>query len=307
MRRLAPAAALLLALWGCAGPAGPRSPLPAGSEASPAQGIQDAAARDAAIRFIHAYATAPQDGGTALTGVVDGLASDWAHWFDVQNATFDGAVTGQASILSVGPPASTNGATPAVVVDVQASVTFTYAPSDGSSLAPQVRSLDGPMLLAQVGPYDYRVEDFTRDGQALHSFFASLAGPGTVREGIRVSVHAVIVSGATWQVGLDVRNSSASSIEVGSSNVGLFLDQQIVPGTVVSTFDPIQPGTTEEGFVTLPAPAGAGQLALVLRFGSSVEPIDFVIAIPDPREATGQSVPSSSPSPAPSGDGALAG
>ncbi|HEV8563696.1 MAG TPA: hypothetical protein VGR41_02150 [Actinomycetota bacterium] len=307
MRRAAPAAAgLLLVFSACASVVGPSAPLPSTAEPSPAQGAQDAAARDAAIRFIRAYAGAPNDGGEALTGLADGLAKEWAHWVSVQNNAFDGTIHGVASILSVGAPQPLNGSTfPGLVVEVQATVAFTLAPADGSVIAPQVRSLDGPMSLTQVGPYDWRVADFTRDGQALHSFFVSLSGPGTVEADVTVGVHAVVLTAGAWQIGIDVQNDGSEAIALDAANVALFLDQELVPGNTGSTFEPIAAGATAEGFVTLPAPTTAGRPVVVLRFGTTGDSIDFVISIPDPREAAGQAVPTESASPSPTG--ALAG
>jgi hypothetical protein len=305
MPRVVPAAALTLALCACAGATEPRSPLPSAAEPSPAQGVQDASVRDTAIRFIHAYATAPQDGGDALIALVNGLAAEWAHWVSVQNAAFNGTIGGVVTILSIGAPHPLDGSGPALIVDVQATVTFTPAPADGTVVAPQVRSLDGPMSLTQDGPYAWRVADFTRDGQALHSFFVSLSGPGMVQSDVTVGVHAVVLAAGEWQVGLDVRNGTDGAIALDARNVALLLDQDLVAGDTGSTFEPIAAGTTAEGFVTLPAPTTAGQPLVVLRFGTTGDSIDFVIPIPDPREAAGQVVPTQNPSP--SSPGALAG
>jgi hypothetical protein len=266
--------------------------------------VQDTAARNAVTRFIRAYATAPQDGGEALAGVVDGLATEWAHWVAVQNAAFDGTIAGAAEIVSVSAPEPLGETSSALVVQVEATVTFAPQPADGTPLAPQVRSLDGPMSLVQVAPYDWRVSDFTRDGQLLDSFFVSLTGPGTVRQNITVEVHAVILAAGAWQVGVGVRNGSEGAIALDPTNVALVLDQSVVPGTTGSTFEPIEAGASAEGFVTLPAPTVAGQPIVVLRFVTERDTIDFVISIPDPREATGQPV---QPSAAPASPGGLAG
>ncbi|MBI3647711.1 MAG: hypothetical protein HY240_02990 [Actinobacteria bacterium] len=299
MRRLVlPPMLATLALTACVGISGPRAPL-ASTALAPAPGIEEATARAAAIGFIQAYAQAPRDGGRALSAAVDGpLLSEWAHWLAVQNSHFPGSIEGAATITSVGVPStldpSKSGSDqPEVLLDVQASVSFTYSPAAGASPPPpQVRSLNGPMLLAEVGPGEWRVRDFTRDGTPLDLTMFVYTGLSTAKQGVTVRLANVILAGSVWQFGLVVENGTSGPIHLDTSVTAMVLDGTPVTGRAQTTFGTIEPGTTVEGFVSLPAPQGPGQPAVFLRFVGAGGLIDLGMPFQDPRQVLASPSPS---------------
>ena len=291
MRRAVVMSALGLGmLSACSGPVGPRAPLPSSAPLSPALGVQDAAARGAAIRFLQAYASASQDGGDALIGIVAGpLGERWAHSVTLQNVLEPG-YTGTADITSVGapqlqPPGQGSRAVE-VVVEVRATVTLRPPAGSGGSAAPVVRSFDGPMTLAQTGPAEWRVVSFNRDGAKLEDFFKVYSGEIT-RNAVTVHVDSLIMTDTTWRFDVQVSNDGDRGISIDERNTILLVDRTALARAVATFPGPIQPGGSQEGFLSFPPQTNPGEYALQIEFTTDTDPIVVGVRIGDPTSSPG--------------------
>jgi hypothetical protein len=299
----------LLAVLGVActrGAAGPTAP--ATTQVDLDDAVRAAGARDAARAFVEAYAAAPADAGGRLQALVGTpLLRRWAGWLQVQNEGFPGTIAGDPAGILVGPAApfeveSVPGSGDILrQVDLRASVTFAFAPTDGDAFD-VVRSLDGPIRLIRGPGQDWSVLDFTRDGIPLTGQFEVVSDARDAGPGAEAAVAAFFAL-PTWQFGLvihadDVLRLSPGDLRLVDGDGGTVA----TAGAITTQLERIPAGATVRGLVAFDARSSAeglflrvdlegpnGRRALLIPLQDRIHPIE--VAAP-PGTSSG---PSSSP------------
>ena len=268
-RRVVPLFLLIAVLGAACGshPAGPTAP-GAPDQVTPDDAIKATGAREAARRFVEAYAQATGPDSTALRALAgtDTLLS-WIHWLDIQNREFPGTISGTVSSSQIGPAApfsvSSVPGSEAILrqVDVAATVTFSFDPSNGSPET-VTRSLDGPMRLILDPQTGWKVLDFTRDGIPLSREFQVVKGATATADGVKVEAVAFL-SVPYWQFGLVVLDPSSGSVDQKRTAI-LDAGGSVVAAAraVTDSLQRIRAGAPVEGLVTFPGASSADGLTL---------------------------------------------
>jgi hypothetical protein len=295
MRRLfAFLVAAIVTIPACSTAHGPNAPL-AREQFEPGSGLEAAIARDTAERFVLAYAHASQDGARELSSLVTGpklLA--WAHWLAVQDREFDGAITGTPDVrhvVFVGQlqAAGTTGAE----IELDASVTFTFTPTQGQAIV-QHRDLTGPMVLVQTGPVDWKVLDGTRDGVRMSDAIDLFKQISIASGRVTVSLDSVFTFAPSWQFNVVVSNGTRAPIRLDPSRVGLFVKTgsnafERVQGAVTHSLAEVRPGSHAEGLLAFPGRSSSAGTVLSLGYtsgGKKLQPFAFplqgLLTLPSP-------------------------
>ena len=282
MRRLIAVTLLTLTSLACT-PAsvGPSAPL-AREQVNAGPGLDASIARSSVDAFVRAYASASQDGGSALASTVVGPKLDaWVHWLDVQNAEFDGSIVGTPSIDGLAFVAEIDtGRAVGAQVDLAASVAFTFNPSRGKAFD-RTRSLDGPVTVVKIGPADWRVLDATRDGIPMSDGVQLFKSEQQTDRGVTVRLDSLFMFAPNWQFNVVVDNTTDHAVQLEPSGVAL-LDQssgavQRVDGALTGSLTVIAAHATVEGLMAYPAQDAADSrtLAIAYRDGRAVLPFEF--------------------------------
>jgi hypothetical protein len=296
--------AALVSTPACSTSRGPTAPL-AREQFEPGSGLEAAIARDTAERFVLAYAHASQDGARELRSLVTGpklLA--WAHWLGVQDREFNGRITGQADvrhILFVGELQA--GGTTGAEIELDASVTFTFTPTDGQAIV-QRRDLTGPMVLVQTGPVDWKVLDGTRDGVRMSDAIELFKQISIASGGVTVRLDSVFLFSPSWQFNVEVTNESRASVRLDPSRVGLLVKRgktfERVQGAVTHSLAEVRPRSSAEGLLAFPGRASSDGTWLSLGYASAGKrlppfafPLQGILTVPSP---TGSGPAAASPS-----------
>lgn len=273
MRRIVAAAIVsaLLPVAGCSSPArGPAQPI-ALEQVAPVFGFDVAAVRGTVLRFLDAYASAPNDGGRALSRLVAGpKLTAWTRWLGVQNREFQGTIRGTVDLgsvrfLGILPVRGGVGAQ----VDLRASVRFGYAPA-GDAASERTRTLDGPVTLVRAGTADWRVLDATRDGASMDGAIELFDHVRRRRGGITVRLDSLFAFTPNWQFNVEVLNHSGGSIVLSERAVLLAerpAGSDPIPGIATGSLLRIANGATVSGLCAFPLQrSGRGRvLSLVYR------------------------------------------
>jgi hypothetical protein len=306
MLRVAFLVLLALPLAACS----PGTPIRAqGSLPSPADSIEDVAARSAVVDFLEAYERAPTDGGTALSALAGSPpVQHWAAWLAVQYQQAGGTVAADHVLRAIGPmqPLTMSDGSDARFVQVAAEMRFRITPSDGQ-VREQVRSLDGGMVLVRDAMEGWKVADFTRDGVPIsNSVHVFPLGTGVQERGVTISLDSFILDRDQWAIGVVVRNDTDRTIGVEPEFVGVYdvtaapVDVGIAPDSLSS----IDPGEDVQALVAYPIPEGEEVSGLRLVVGTRIpgdERLVFLDVPVRPVLRTLERAGSSSASPSPAG------
>jgi hypothetical protein len=255
MRRAAIPLVLLLALTACSTSLkGAAAPI-AQEEVGAGLGLDVAAARQAAIDFLTAYAHATEDRGERLAALVTGpKLSAWVRWLNVQNQQFDGTIAGTIVLHSVAfvdtfIVQNVAGAQ----VNMGASVTFTYVPANAASFD-LTRILDGPLTLLETGPAQWKVFDVTRDGQSMDAGIQLFRDLSQTRHGVTVQLDSLFMFTPNWQFNVVVRNRSGREVRLAGKDLSLDVHaqgggRQHVRGVWSSELETIANGADSKGLV----------------------------------------------------------
>ncbi|HXF74009.1 MAG TPA: hypothetical protein VNO79_15545 [Actinomycetota bacterium] len=209
MRRLAALLLSALSLAACAPHAAEVRPN-ALEQISPTLGLDVAAARQAAISFVEAYARADEDGAAALrTFAGTPKMLRWAEWVGVQAEQFPGEIIGRADVERVAfvgflriPAADALGAH----VDLDATVSLTFVPEEGEP-ARRVRVFRGPVALFRRDLADWGVLNAIRDGLSMDDEIHLVDQRASAR-GVSVELDSVFTFAPEWSVNLVISNGT---------------------------------------------------------------------------------------------------
>lgn len=306
MRRAAIGLLVPLLLAGCADQTqGPAAPI-AAERVTPGPALDAGAARQTVIDFLDAYAGVPSDDGAALARLVAGEElQTWVTWLAVQDAQFPGIVTGEPDLRGVAflgtvPVRRATGAQ----VDIGASVTFTYRPTDGKPFA-RTRILDGPVTLASASPGEWRVVDVTRDGVPMSDGIQLFRGEERTEGDVTVTLDSLFMFAPNWQFNVIVENRSGAPVELVPDATGLFVEQAgtfaPVEGVTSPSMDEIGAGSGTGGLMSFPQQDSADGRVLVLTYRRGGEdyrfdfPLqDIVTVVPPPPPTTEAEEPAGS-------------
>ncbi len=303
MRRAPITLVLLVGLAACAsGAQGPAAPI-AMEQFSASMAMDLVSARQTALDFLNAYAASPDDGGLALTQIVAGpkLAS-WVRWLAVQNAEFAGAITAEpvARSATFDGTLKLQGAIGARV-ELGASVTFSYTPAEGDPFD-RNRVLDGPMGLLEVGPANWRVIDFTRDGVPMSQGIQLFRKVSRTKDGVRVSVDSLFAFTPNWQFNVTVENHGRAGALLDPNGAVLFTKRSggydRIDGVTTPSLRTVAAGSSAAGILAFPLqddPKGK-IVALVYRAGGRT--IRFAFKLSAFVETSGAPAPTASVTPA---------
>jgi hypothetical protein len=304
MRRSAVLPLLAALLVACA----PTTDLTArGQLPAPAVSADDVLARAAVVRFLEAYERVPIDGGTALFSLAGSPAVEhWVAWLAVQYRQAGGTVEAQHDLGGIGPmlPVEMTDGSEGRLVDIAAEVVFRIAPDEGEPRV-QVRSLDGPMVLAQDSAEGWKVADFTRDGVLLtNSVYVFPPGQGVEQRGVTISLDSFIADADQWAIGIVVRNDTERTIGVDPEFVGVFdvIGSRVDTGIVPEVLNEIAPGEQVGALVAYQIPQGEEVSGLRLYVGTRIPGDDRLVFLGVPvrpvlrtLERAGLATPSPSP------------
>lgn len=305
VRRLALALAVLLLAPACApSPRAPSRPIAQEQVIGPA-GVDVAAARYAALSFVLAYADSPTRGVGALRDLIAGPdLRSWVRWLGVQDHEFDGSIDGAVDLRS----AAFVGSVPirtAVGAQVQmsASVTFSFAPSNGQPFE-RTRILDGAITLIRTGTADWRIVDVTRDGVSIDAGITRFDGQVQRAGGAQVRLDSVFRFQPSWQFNLVVTNGTRQTIGLDPAAAALLVKRpgdaaQAVQVVATASLLEIPAGGTAEGLVAVPFQDSARGRVLSLPFVASngtrlrfAFPLAGLIdPLPGPATGVGSSAP----------------
>ena len=284
-------------------PAGPATPV-GPDQVTPDDAVKAAGAREAARRFVEAYAEATGGDSTALQAMVGtDLLARWVHWLDIQNREFPGTISGTVSSNQIGPAApfsvSSVPGSEAILrqVDVAATVTFSFDPSNGTPET-VTRSLDGPMRLILDPRNGWKVLDFTRDGIPLSREFQTMKGAAATVDGVKVEA-AAFLSVPYWQFGLVVVDPSSGSVDAKRTAI-VDASGAVVSAAkaVTDSLERLPGGVPTEGLVTFSPASSADGLTLRIVVRSTTGH-RTTLEIPLSGKVT--PVPIATPTPTPSG------
>jgi hypothetical protein len=303
MRRLIALTVLALTSLACApAPLGPSAPL-AREQVDAGKGLDVSVARASVEAFVHAYASAARDGGSALVSTVVGPKLEaWAHWLDVQNAEFDGSIVGSPAIGGSAFVAEIDtGQAVGAQVDLAASVAFTFEPATGQAFE-RTRSLDGPVTVVKIGAADWRVLDATRDGVPMSDGIQLFKSEEQTDGGVTVRLDSLFMFAPNWQFNIVIENNTDHAVQLEPSGVAL-LDRssgatQRVDGALTGSLAVIPAHGTVEGLMAYPAQDAADgrTLAIAYRDGRALLRFEFplkglVKVVPPPAPTTTAPVP----------------
>jgi type II secretory pathway pseudopilin PulG len=305
---------VVLSVLGAACTAGTTGPTaPARADVDLDDAARAAGARQAARAFVGAYADAPADDGRALADLVGTpLLRRWAGWLQVQDAGFPGSIAGDAGTVQIGAaePFEVDSVpgSGAILreVEVRASVTFAFTPSDGDPFT-VVRSLDGPMRLIRDRDGDWSVLDFTRDAIPLSSQFETVADARSAGA-VATVVLAAFFAAPTWQFGLVVH--AGDDLRIGADDVTLVDEEgavvaaagalttqlaQIPAGRTVRGLAAFDPRSSADGLSLRLTPHGSpGTAALLIPLSGRIHPLQLAGAPTGPSGAGGSTGPTGS-------------
>jgi hypothetical protein len=275
MRRLP--ALLVCAAVACAAPTSEVRPN-ALEQISPTLGLDVAAARQAAISFVQAYARADEDGAAALRALAGTPAMlRWAEWVGVQAEQFPGEIIGRADVERVAfvgflriEAADALGAH----VDLDATVSLTFAPEEGEP-ARRVRVFRGPVALFRRDLGDWGVLNAFRDGLSMDDEIHLVDQRASAR-GVAVELDSVFTFRPEWSVNLVLSNATRRRITLFPPDAAI-VDREggRVAGLAgTPNLRGIPPGTRGmPGILTFPAlPSVRGRtLVLPVRVGRDRE------------------------------------
>jgi hypothetical protein len=254
-------------------PLGPSGPLAQELVGGP-DGIDAAAARATALAFLSTYADSPSRGVGALRALVAGPdLRSWVRWLGVQNREFDGTIEGDvdlrsASFVSFVPIRKAVGAR----IDLGASVTFSYTPTDGEPFE-RNRILDGPITLLRTGTADWRIVDVTRDGISMDAGITRFEGQTHHLAGVAVRLDSVFRFVPNWQFNVVVTNETSATIGLDPVAAALLVREsgglRTLETTPSRSLQAIPPGATVEAVVAVPYQDSARGTALSLPFVAS--------------------------------------
>ena len=278
-----------------------------GALPSPADSAGDVLARSVVVRFLEAYERVPIDGGAALSSLAGSPAVDhWVAWLAVQYRQAGGTVEAQHVLRGIGPlqPVEMTDGSEGRLVDIAAEVEFRVTPDEGEPRV-QVRSLDGPMVLAQDDSGSWKVADFTRDGIRLtNSVYVFPLGTGVEQRGVTISLDSFIADADQWAIGIVVRNDTERTIGVEPEFVGVVdvLGALVDTGIVPDVLNEIPPGEQVGALVAYQIPEGEEVSGLRLYFGTRIPGDDRLVFLGVPvrpvlrtLERAGLATPSPSP------------
>jgi hypothetical protein len=293
-----PVLGLVLALGACAPePQGPAAPIAAQQIGSGAA-IEAAAARQAVVDFVTAYAASPTGGSAALQRLVAGreLAS-WSRWLDVQHREFPGTIDAAADVRDIRfvtalEAQEARGAQ----VGLEASVTFQYSP-DGEDPFELARVLDGVVTLLRLDDGEYRVIDLVRDGvpmsAGIHVFQDQVRRGGA----LEIELDSLFMFAPSWQFNVIVRNDGPEAVTVDPLAAGLYVsgggEAERLEGTISPSLTVIPPGAEVAGILGYGQQDSAADRVLTLVFGTGRRSMRFefpldglVTMVPPPAPAT---------------------
>jgi hypothetical protein len=282
MRRVAAMTCLLVALGACASePQGPAAPL-AAQQMGPGAGLDAAAARQAVVEFVEAYAAAPTEGSAALQRLVAGreLVS-WTRWLDVQHRQFPGTIDATADVRDIRfvtmlEAEEVRGAQ----VGLSASVTFAYAP-EGDEPFELARVLDGLVTLLRLDNGDYLVLDLVRDGVPMSSGIHVFRGQSQRRGGLEIVLDSLFMFAPSWQFNVIIRNTGNEPVTIDPEAAGLYVPgtagAERLEGTISPSLAVIPPGAEVAGILGYEQQDSADERVLTLVFGTGLrsERFDF--------------------------------
>jgi hypothetical protein len=274
---------------------------------APVDSAGDVVARSAVVRFLEAYERVPIDGGAALSSLAGSPAVDhWVAWLAVQYRQAGGTVEAQHVLRGIGPlqPVEMTDGSEGRLVDIAADVVFSITPDEGEPRV-QVRSLDGPMVLARDETGAWKVADFTRDGIRLtNSVYVFPIGTGVEKRGVTIFLDSFIADADQWAIGVVVRNDTERTIGVDPGVVGVFdvIGYRVDGGIVPDVLNEIAPGEGVEALVAYQIPEGEEVSGLRLAVGTRIPGDDRLVILSVPvrpvlrtLERAGLATPSPSP------------
>lgn len=299
MRRLVVPSALLLVLVACSSNVVPPRETLAREQVVAGRGLDVAAARQAVVDFLDAYAHSADDGGTALQRTVAGdKLSDWVHWLTVQNQSFPGTISGSVELRSLNYLLAipTQG-TLAARIDLGATVRFQYAPDQGQPFSAD-RIMDGVATLVLRNPADWGVLDITRDGRSMADAIQVFKNVSRSSAGITVKIDSLFTFQPYWSFNLVVRNGSKQTISFDPKDASLAPEhpegEQPKKGQAVTPpLAEIRAGDTVEGSINFTTPASPDNqvLHLPLRMGKRIVVFEFPLgAIVNPAPSPSPTV-----------------
>lgn len=212
MRPLIAPTALLLVLAACSqGEPATLDPLAEGA-VHPALPLEFSGAKETIIDFLDAYATAQDDRGERLRGLVaTRRLAHWVRWLNVQNDSLEGPLTGTVDLRSLRVMGTTTiQGTPALQVQLSATVSFHYEPPEGDPVD-VAHAFDGPATLVQRGPGDWLVADIVRDGQSMLRSI-QISGVTQRAQGFKVAVASVFTFQPSWMMNVVVTNRTGEPV-----------------------------------------------------------------------------------------------
>jgi hypothetical protein len=302
MRR-SPALPLLLVLAACAPrPAGPAAPIGV-EQVRSATALDAAAARQAVVDVVRAYASSPTQGVGPLSSLVAGpdLAS-WVRWLDVQHREFAGTIEASADVRDV-EFVTTIEAVDATgaQVGLSASVAFTFRP-EGDAPFDRSRILDGLVTLVRIGSGEYRVVDFQRDGVPMSTGIEIFENEVRARGAAEVHLDSLFMFPPNWQFNVVVRNLGTEPMLVDARATGLYVESEDgfarTEGVITRSLEVVPPGAEVAGIVAVPGQDSAAGRTLVVAYESGRRPVRFefplralVTAVPLPPPIAEGSAP----------------
>jgi hypothetical protein len=261
-----------LALGACArAPDGPQAPI-ALEQSGAAPALAGGAARQTVLEFVDAYASTPRDGGASLGDLVAGPELErWVFWLAVQNAQFPGTVEGSRDLRAVhfvGTAPANRGL--GARVEVGASVTFDYAPTEGEAFS-RSRILDGPVTLVSTRPGDWRVLDLTRDGVPMSNGIELFEDETRADGGMSVRLDSLFMFTPNWQFNVIVENRTADEVRLDPTATGLYVREaagafERLDGAVSPALDVLPAGTGVQSVLSYPLQESSDGRVLVLVF-----------------------------------------
>ncbi len=252
-------------------PTGPSAPI-ALEQVGTVPVLAGGTARQTVLGFVAAYASAPRDGGAALSDLVTGPElENWVHWLIVQDAQFPGAVDGSdlvrsVSFVGVAPVKDAAGAQ----IDLSANVSFDYLPLDGQPFE-RTRILDGPVTLLAEASGGWRVLDLTRDGVSISDGIQLFKNEVRTVGDVRVRLDSLFMFPPNWQFNLIVENRTPDEIRLDPSATGLYVKGasgafQKVPGAISPALKALPSNRGVQSMLSSEAQDAAGGRVLVLVF-----------------------------------------
>jgi hypothetical protein len=260
--------------------------------------LEAAAARQAVVDFVAAYAASPTEGSAALQRLVAGreLAS-WSRWLDVQHREFPGTIDAAADVRDVQFVTSLEAQQArGAQVGLRASVTFAYAP-EGEDPFELARDLDGPVTLLRLDNGEYRVLDLVRDGVPLSSGIRVFQDQVQRGGGLEIVLDSLFMFAPSWQFNVIVRNTGTQAAIVDPQSAGLYVSGGRAEGTISRSLMVIPPGAEVAGILGYDQQDSADRRVLTLVFGTGRRfrrfefPLDGLVTVVPPPAPSEEASP----------------